>query len=83
MCIRDRFSIGDDGKLTPIDHFPTEDTPRFFAIDPSGKFILSVGQASNGLQSYKIDPESGVLEPLQRFEVGESPLWITFVKKTE
>ena len=77
------FSIGDDGKLTPIDHFPTEDTPRFFAIDPSGKFILSVGQASNGLQSYKIDPESGVLEPLQRFEVGESPLWITFVKKTE
>ena len=77
------FSIGDDGKLTPIDHFPTEDTQRFFAIDPSGKFILSVGQASNGLQSYKIDPESGVLEPLQRFEVGESPLWITFVKKTE
>ena len=75
------FSIAEDGTLEAQGHFPTEKTPRFFAIDPSGRFLYSVGQDSGGLQSYAIDSSTGALEPLEQHEVGESPLWITFVKK--
>ena len=71
----------DLGTLEAKGHYPTEETPRFFAIDPSGRFLYSVGQGSGRLQSYAIDTESGALEPLEQHEVGESPLWITFVKK--
>jgi 6-phosphogluconolactonase (cycloisomerase 2 family) len=31
----------DKGTLTQIGRFPTEKTPRGFAIDPRGKFLLS------------------------------------------
>ncbi len=76
------FAIAADGSLTATGHFPTEDTPRFFELDPSGRFVYAVGQASNGLQSYRIDQDTGALEPLEQHAVGESPLWITFVKKS-
>ena len=75
------FAIGQDGTLEAKGHYPTEETPRFFAIDPSGRFLYSVGQGSGRLQSYTIDTDSGALEPLEQHEVGESPLWITFVKQ--
>jgi 6-phosphogluconolactonase len=75
------FAINEDGSLTAKDHYPTEDTPRFFELDPSGRFVYAVGQASNGLQSYRIDQATGALEPLEQHAVGESPLWVTFVKQ--
>jgi len=39
----------DKGTLTQIGRFPTEKTPRGFAIDPRGKFLLSVGMDSAGM----------------------------------
>lgn len=76
------FGINDDGTLTAKGHQPTEATPRFFAIDPTGQFILSAGQGSGRLATYKIDHGSGALEEMENFEVGQSPLWIQFVEKT-
>lgn len=75
------FSVNEDGTLTAQGHQPTEAIPRFFEIDPTGNFILSVGQSSHHLSSYKINHETGQLEHLERFEVGQSPLWIQFVKQ--
>ena len=76
------FGIDDDGTLTAKGHQPTEETPRFFAIDPTGNYILSAGQGSGRLATYKIDHGSGALEEKETFKVGESPLWIQFVEKT-
>ncbi len=75
------FAIAADGSLDARGHYPTETTPRFFELDPSGSFIYSAGQDSGKLRSYKIDKETGALETLEQFTVGASPLWITFVKK--
>jgi 6-phosphogluconolactonase len=74
------YNIDDDGRLAVVGHQPTEAIPRFFDIDPTGNFILAVGQESSRLASYKIDHGSGNLEPLETHEVGDSPLWIQFVE---
>ena len=75
------FAIGDDGRLTAKGHYPTEATPRFFELDPSGRFVCSAGQGSGRMTSYRIDATTGALTPLEQHEVGDSPLWITFVKQ--
>lgn len=75
------FSVNEDGTLTAKGHQPTEATPRFFDLDPTGNFILSAGQNSGHLSTYKINHENGQLEQIERFEVGKSPLWIQFVEK--
>ncbi|NKB69576.1 MAG: beta-propeller fold lactonase family protein [Candidatus Latescibacteria bacterium] len=75
------FTIGQEGELSFVDTYPTEATPRFFELDPSGRFIYSVGQKSGGLQSYSIDAASGALQPLERFAVGQGPLWVTFIEQ--
>jgi 6-phosphogluconolactonase len=75
------FAVGDDGALERRGHFPTEATPRFFELDPGGRFVYALGQASGYLQSYGIDAASGALQPLERHKVGQSPLWITFVEQ--
>ena len=75
------FAVGDDGSLTAKGHYATEATPRFFSIDPTANYVYSVGQGSGHLQSYQIDQATGALEPLERCEVGDSPLWITFIKQ--
>ena len=48
-----------DGTLTLIGHTATEQQPRGFAIDPTGRYLLAVGQLSDSMTSYAIDPASG------------------------
>ncbi len=75
------FDLNEEGTLTAKGHQPTEETPRFFAIDPTGQFLLSAGQGSGRLATYRIDHGSGALDEMENFEVGQSPLWIQFVEK--
>lgn len=75
------FRINDDGTLTANGHQPTEETPRYFEIDPTGQYLLSAGQGSGRVATYKIDHGSGALEEMETFEVGQSPLWIQFIEK--
>ena len=66
------------GTLSPAGHWPTETTPRGFAIDPRGRFLLSVGLDSNHLTVYSIGA-NGVLDPVKQHAVGKMPNWIEFV----
>ena len=75
------YAVSDDGSLTAIGHQPTEATPRFFDLDPTGTYILAVGQNSGRMATYRINHEDGSLDPLASFKVGDSPLWIQFVPK--
>jgi 6-phosphogluconolactonase len=68
-----------NGTLSPIGRWPTETTPRGFAIDPRGRFLLSAGLDSHHLTVYAISPDTGVLDPVGRHVMGKLPNWVEFV----
>lgn len=74
------FEINEDGSLSAKGHYPTEPIPRFFAIDPTGRYIYSAGQGSGKLAWFRIEAD-GALTRLGTYEIGQTPLWIQFVKQ--
>ncbi|MGK2946916.1 MAG: 6-phosphogluconolactonase [Candidatus Malihini olakiniferum] len=74
------FQVAEDsGTLSLVGHQSTEMQPRGFNIDNSGKFIISAGQKSQHIEVYRIDQESGKLQPLMRYAVGQGPMWISIL----
>ena len=72
------FAVGGDGRLTWQACYPTEPVPRFFALDPSGRWVLSAGQRTGCLVTYGIDDDTGALERRDTYPTGTSPMWIQF-----
>ncbi len=68
-----------NGLLLPIGRWPTETTPRGFAVDPRGRFLLAAGLDSNGLSVHAIDPQDGTLSVRARVQVGAMPNWVEVV----
>ncbi len=68
-----------DGTLGPIGSVPTEQQPRGFNIDPSGGYLLAVGQLSHALSSYQISAHSGQLTKLKDYPMGKNPNWVEIV----
>jgi 6-phosphogluconolactonase len=64
------------GRLSLQGHTQVETQPRGFAIDPSGQFLLVVGQLSHHLSCFVIDTDSGQLRLQQRIPVGQGPNWV-------
>ena len=64
------------GLLAPIARFDVEESPRAFALDPSGRYLICAGQTDNVVGVYAIDPDSGVLTHRHRTSVPENPSWI-------
>ena len=61
------------GRLESIGQFPTETTPRSFAITPCGKWLIAAGQSSGYLQISEIQTDSGRLLPRHRTKAGSRP----------
>ena len=60
--------------ITDADRFyPTEKQPRGFSIDPTGRYLLSVGQLSNSMTSYAIDKATGKLTKLKEYPDRQEP----------
>ncbi len=76
------FRVIEDGTLELVDRYETEAVPRFFDIDPTGRFLYSAGQNTGRLVSYRIG-DAGVLAPMATYEVGDGPLWIQFVQQAK
>lgn len=56
------FRIDHEGLPVPAGHVPSNGTvPRFFNIDPTGKFLIVANQGSGDLVTFAIDPSSGAL----------------------
>ncbi len=68
-----------DGTLTLIGHYPTETQPRGFNVDPQGRYLLAVGEQSNGLSVYEIHPKTGALRKLSHMDVGKAPNWVEII----
>lgn len=75
-----RFKVdAETGKLEPAGSTPTEKTPRGFAIDSSGRFLIAAGQESHSLSVHAIDPRTGALGEVTRLPVGKNPNWVEIV----
>ena len=52
------------GRLTSLGHESTRgQTPRNFAIDPSGTWLLAANQDTSTIVTFRIHPQSGHLHP--------------------
>jgi 6-phosphogluconolactonase len=54
-------------------------TPRNFAIDPTGKYLIAENQESNNMVVFRIDQSTGRLTPTGQVISAFSPVCITFV----
>ena len=73
------FAIAADGKLTAQGHEPTKGkTPRNFAIDPTGKFLLAANQESSTIAVFRIDDKTGKLAPVGEPVAVPTPVSILF-----
>ena len=68
-----------NGFLAPIGRWSTETTPRGFAIDPRGRFLLATGLDSNQLSVHAINPEQGGLTLRGQYPVGGMPNWVGYL----
>ena len=58
------FRVDPGGTLTLIEAFvPGGETPRSFAIDPSGAFLIAMMQRTGTIIPLRIDPQTGKLSP--------------------
>ncbi|MEH0835129.1 6-phosphogluconolactonase [Pectobacterium cacticida] len=72
------FQVSEDGSaLTLTGHQPTEMQPRGFNIDHTGEYLISAGQKSQHIEVYRIDQNTGDLQPLARYAVGQGPMWVS------
>jgi 6-phosphogluconolactonase len=68
------------GTLTLVEFVPTEgETPRNFAIDPSGKWLLVANQDSNNVVKFRINTQSGRLTLAGKSIEVKSPTIVAFV----
>ncbi|MDP6402717.1 MAG: beta-propeller fold lactonase family protein, partial [SAR202 cluster bacterium] len=70
-------------QLTPIGHAPAEAVPRAFGLDPGGNFLYAAGLDTGVMTSYRIDGDTGELEPLETYHVGKAPMWVLMVRTGE
>lgn len=65
-----------NGTLQLIGIFPTEETPRGFTIDPSGKFLVAAGEGANRLAVYSVG-QNGALQRIGTHPTGNKPWWVS------
>jgi len=67
------------GEMEAVGWYSTRgETPRDFAIDPSGCYLVAANQDGHSLAVYKIDQTSGALSPFgAAYEIG-SPVSVVF-----
>jgi 6-phosphogluconolactonase len=69
----------DSGEVSLVAHESTQgETPRNFAIDPSGNWLLAANQDSDTIVSFRRDAESGRLTPVGNVAQISSPVTIVF-----
>ena len=74
------FAVNADGSLTARGHQSTGGkTPRNFAIDPTGTFLLAANQHSDSVVSFRIDRETGALTPTGHSIAVPAPVCVRYL----
>jgi 6-phosphogluconolactonase len=69
----------DGGTLAYVASTATEQQPRGFRIDASGRFMVVSGEKSQTVSSYAIDEASGALSLVGRYPTGKGANWVEVV----
>jgi 6-phosphogluconolactonase len=68
-----------NGELTPVGHESTRGmTPRNFAIDPTGSYLLVANQKSDNIVVFRLDQKSGRLNSTGQVVQAPSPVCLKF-----
>jgi 6-phosphogluconolactonase len=62
---------GNQGKLTEVGRYATQEVPRAFQIDPRGLFLVCPGERTKMLTVHKIDAATGALSDLVQYPTGD------------
>ena len=73
------FRVAESGSLSTIGYTPIERHTRGTAMDPEGRFYYTTGTRSGRMASFAISQQTGALEPLENFAIGEAPMWVEIV----
>lgn len=68
------------GKIKYLFTIPTEEMPRGFNVDPSGQFLVAVGQKSDKVSLYSINQANGELNLIERVPGGKGANWVSFLR---
>jgi len=69
----------ESGELTPLDHTSTQgERPRNFNVDPSGQYLLAANQDTHNVVVFRIDQQTGLLEPTGEEVEVPSPICVVF-----
>lgn len=75
------YAIGKDGKLTYVGRQSTLGrTPRNFAIDPTGNFLLSANQDTNDVVIFRRDKRTGLLQDTGKRIQVDKPVCLKFAR---
>jgi len=73
-----QFAVAPDGTVRLVGTTPCGKGPRYFTLDPAGKFMLVAEQGGGAIRVFRVDPDSGALTPTAtRVPVG-MPVTIVF-----
>lgn len=76
------YAIADDGQLTLAGRQSSLiNTPRNFAIDPTGNFLLVANQNGNDVVIFKRDQKTGLLSPTGKTIQVDKPVCLKFVAR--
>ncbi|BBI01241.1 6-phosphogluconolactonase [Buchnera aphidicola (Nipponaphis monzeni)] len=64
-----------NGKIQILEYYVTEKQPRSFNIDNLGKYLAVTGEKSNNLTLYEIKLNTGHLNKIGSYPVGNNPIW--------
>ncbi len=67
------------GRLQVVGHTATEKTPRSFAVDSTGRFLIAAGQDSHAVSLHPIDSATGLPGAGQSQPAGKNPNWVEIV----
>jgi 6-phosphogluconolactonase len=77
------FAVGGDGRLDPVGHESTQGrTPRNFTLDLSGSLLLAANQKSDNIVTFRVDADSGTLQPTGHSAAVPSPVCLIPVPGT-
>ena len=75
---RDKLQVIFDGVDTNV-WYPRGRTPRHFAIDPTGRWLVAANQQSGTLAVFSIDQNTGRLSPVGPLTTVGSPVSVRFM----
>jgi 6-phosphogluconolactonase len=75
------FAVEADGQLRFLDDVPSGGSaPRYFGIDPAGKFLFAGNQNSDNVHVFKIDEKTGKLSETGQVLQVPAPMCVVFVR---